>query len=115
MREDSPVWLCEQGFSQDKNDYCKSYEELGNLSLSTNSQDQAILSRASLLSLTPSDSWLATLDDLQPSQSSELLVRKAWVNAVETNNAQQALRIDGVLFSNNAIFGLLPVVFKNLW
>ncbi len=109
MREDSPVWLCNEGFSEDKNDYCKTYDELSNLSISTHSDDQDILSRASLLSLTPTNSWLTPESDLlTPAQTSELSVRKAWVDAVETNGSQEDLHIDGVLFSNNAIFGLLP-------
>jgi hypothetical protein len=108
MREDSPVWLCAGGFSTQKNDYCKSYTGLVNLSLSTSSSDAAILNRASVLSLTPSDSWLSPAAAVLSAQTSELAVRGYWVNAVESNSAQEALRIDGVLFSDNAVFGMLP-------
>jgi hypothetical protein len=108
MREDSPVWLCDQGFSDDKNDYCKTYNDLDNLSVSTSSDDEEILARASLLSLSPTDSWLSLASDLTPNQSSELAVRSYWVDSLETKSTQKALHIDGVLFSNNAMFGLLP-------
>lgn len=109
MRDNSPVWLCDKGFSSNRDDYCKTYEELENLSISSRSEDAEILDRASLVSLTPMDSWLALASEsLNPAQSSELSVRGAWVNGVETNANRQDLRIDGVLFSSNAMFGLLP-------
>ena len=107
MRENSPVWLCSAGFSTQKNDYCKSYAELANLSISTGSSDTAILDRASFLNLSPTDSWLATPEAVLGAQSSELAVREYWVNAVETNANQKDLRVDGILFSDNAIFGML--------
>lgn len=113
MREDSPVWLCASEL-RSKEDYCKQYIDLVNLSTSTRSEDVSILNRASLLSLTPTGSWLASADDATPEKTSELLVRSIWVNAVETRSAQSALHVDGVLFSNNAMFGLLPKDSKTL-
>jgi hypothetical protein len=106
LREDGPVYRCSRGFSQSKEDYCKTYGELTSLSESTNAADLAVLDRAAVISATLTGSWLGP-----SAQASELAVREAWVNQVETGQ-DGPLQLDGLYYTANSIFGNLPLSSK---
>jgi hypothetical protein len=103
LRDDGAVFRCSKGFSASKEDYCKNYGELTNVSASTNTTDISLLSRATVISATPSNAWLG-----KDAQSSELAVRAAWVNNVEGSRRNNALQLDGLYYTPNSIFGNLP-------
>lgn len=105
LRDDGAVFLCGKGFSSSKEDYCQTYEDLGNLSESakTNPSDKAILDRAVVVSATPTKSWLGA-----DAQTSELAVRSQWVGSVEGSRAPAPLQLDGLYYSANGLFGNLP-------
>lgn len=105
LRDDGAVFRCGKGFSMTKDDYCKTYGELTDLSASAlmNTTDKAILERATFLSATPSNAWLGT-----DAQDSELALRAQWVRSVEDSRSPAALRLDGLYYTPNAIFGNLP-------
>lgn len=105
LRDDGAVFRCGKGFSSTKEDYCKTYAELTDLSASalTNTSDKAILERATVLSATPSNAWLGT-----DAQTSELALRAQWVKSVEGSRPPNALHLDGLYYTPNAIFGNLP-------
>jgi septum formation inhibitor MinC len=104
LRDDGAIFRCGKGFSASKEDYCKNYAELTNLSASTNTTDISLLSRAAVISATPTNTWLG-----KDTQSSELAVRAAWVNNVESPRANKALQLDGLYYTPNSIFGNLPI------
>jgi hypothetical protein len=105
LRDDGAVFRCGKGFSNIKEDYCKTYTELTDLSASAlmDTSDKAILERATVLSATPSNAWLG--GDLQ---TSELALRAQWVKGVEGSRPPNALHLDGLYYTPNAIFGNLP-------
>lgn len=105
LRDAGAVFRCSKGFSSTKEDYCKTYAELTDVSASalTSTSDKAILERATSLSATPSNAWLGT-----DSQTSELALRAQWVNSVEGSRPPNALHLDGLYYTPNAIFGNLP-------
>jgi hypothetical protein len=105
LRDDGTVFRCGKGFSTKKEDYCKTYAELTDLSASalTDTADKAILERATLLSATPSNAWLGS-----DTQTSELALRAQWVSSVEGSRPLNALHLDGLYYTPNAIFGNLP-------
>jgi septum formation inhibitor MinC len=102
LRDDGAILRCGKGFSVSKEDYCKNYAELTNVSASTNPADSSILKRASIVSTTPTSAWLG-----KDAQSSELAVRAAWVNNVESTRSS-SLQLDGLYYTPNSIFGNLP-------
>jgi hypothetical protein len=105
LRDDGAVFRCGKGFSNVKDDYCKTYSELTDLSASalTSATDKAILNRATFLSATPSNAWLGT-----DAQESELALRARWVKNAEDSRPPNALHLDGLYYTPNAIFGNLP-------
>ncbi|MGL4612100.1 MAG: hypothetical protein ACRCYY_20885 [Trueperaceae bacterium] len=105
LREGGAVFRCNKGFSDTKETYCKTYEELTNISASAvvNTSDQEVLERATVLNTTPSNAWLA-----EDALSSELTLRSKWVENVETK-PRNALHLDGLYYTPNAIFGNLPL------
>jgi hypothetical protein len=102
LREDGDIFRCTKGFSS-KEDYCKTYSELTNLSQSTTPSDLALLARSTFLSATPTNAWLD-----KDAQSSELFVRAAWVNNIESSRLNDGLHLDGLYYTPNALFGYLP-------
>ncbi len=103
LRDEGQVFRCAKGFSATKEDYCKNYSELTNLSLSTDTSDLALLARAMMVSATPTNAWLG-----EDATSSELEIRNMWVNNIEALNNANALHLDGLYYTPNAIFGNLP-------
>ncbi len=102
LRDDGAIFRCGKGFSSGKEDYCKNYGELTNLSTSTNTTDISVVNRATVVSTTPTNAWLSN-----DAQSSELAVRAAWINNVEGTRSSP-LQLDGLFYSANGIFGNLP-------
>jgi hypothetical protein len=105
LRDDGAVFRCGKGFSTAKEDYCKTYAEVANLLASalTSESDKAILDRAVFLSSTPSNAWLGA-----DAQTSELALRAQWIKSVEGSRTPNALHLDGLYYTPNAIFGNLP-------
>ena len=105
LRDEGAVFRCSKGFSSAKEDYCKNYGELTDVSASAlmDESDKTILDRATFLSSTPTNAWLGT-----DAQSSELALRELWVKNVEVPRTPNALHLDGLYYTPNAIFGNLP-------
>lgn len=112
MRDDSNVYRC----TSDKSSGCRYYgntdyvdpgKDTDNLTnpelVDMTETEPDALSSASILSLTPSDSWLADTPE-----KSELALRKMWAENVEISRLPGALQVDGILYSSNAIFTLAP-------
>lgn len=112
MRDDSHVYRC----TSDKSSGCRYYgntdyvdpgKDTDNLTnpelVDMTETEPDALSSASILSLTPSDSWLADTPE-----KSELALRKMWAENVEISRLPGALQVDGILYSSNAIFTLAP-------
>lgn len=63
---------------------------------------------AVISTLSPKNGWLSATND---AQESELELRKLWIENIEQNNrpsGDEALQIDGILYSSNAVFTLAP-------
>jgi hypothetical protein len=105
LRDDGAVFRCGKGFSSVKEDYCKDYAELTDVSASalTNESDKTIVDRATFLSSTPTNAWLGT-----DAQTSELALREQWIKNVEGSRTPNALHLDGLYYTPNAVFGNLP-------
>jgi hypothetical protein len=105
LRDDGPVFRCGKGFSNAKEDYRKTYAEVTNVSASvlTSESDKAILDRATFLSATPTNAWLGA-----DAQTSELALREHRAKNVEGSRTSNALHLDGLYYTPNAIFGNLP-------
>ncbi len=103
LRDGGAIFRCSAGFSSSKEKYCQSYNDLTSISESTDTSDIALLSRATVISSTPTNAWLGV-----DAQTSELAVRAQWVNGVEGSRPNRPLHLDGLYYTANAVFGNLP-------
>jgi hypothetical protein len=110
MRTDTPVFRCATGFG--KAGGCDVYWKENSVRGSTavTEVEASMLARATVMSLSPNGSWLATGELADPVLESELWVRNAWANAIEKNasHKNKPLQLDGILYSSNAIFAIAP-------
>ncbi len=106
MREGTPVFRCKK----EGEGGCKKYEDADLINIAD--ADAGLLTNATILSLSPTDSWLSDVSSTTPEQDSELAVRKYWVENIEANPNMRSsgpeLQIDGILYSSNAVFALAP-------
>lgn len=106
MREGSPVFRCKKVGEGG----CKKYDDADLIDVTA--AEPSLVTNATVLSLSPTDSWLSSLSSTNPAQDSELAVRKFWVDNIEANASQRIskpeLQIDGILYSSNAVFALAP-------